>query len=104
MEFPFTDLQDVKRRPAVVLWDGGHEDVICCAISTRRSGRFEGILPLEEADVGGEGLHRPSAVHTSTIITAQRGLITKTVGPLAEGVRARVLAAVRSLFTESAAS
>ena len=34
LQFPFSDTQSVKRRPALVIWDSPDDDVLVCRITS----------------------------------------------------------------------
>lgn len=50
MPFPFSDLSDSKRRPALVLSDSQGDDVILCQITSKNT-RDNSTIPLENSDL-----------------------------------------------------
>ena len=100
--FPFTDLSDVKQRPAVVLSSVEHQrtsrDVIVAAISGRRvdrPGPFDHIVRDWEA----AGLLMPSVVRAGKVVTLERSTIARKLGTLADSELVTVRGMVRSVLS-----
>ena len=96
--FPFTDLSDVKQRPAVVLSSIEHQgtsrDVIVAAISGRRvdrPGPFDHVVRTWEV----AGLLMPSVVRTAKLVTLERSTISRKLGTLADDELVAVRGMVR---------
>mgnify|MGYP001145659645 CR=1 FL=1 len=79
--FPFSDLTQAKRRPALVLAELRGGDRILCQI-TSRDVRDEDALPLVDTDFETGTLRQPSNVRPNRLFTANRNLILYTVGRL----------------------
>jgi mRNA interferase MazF len=81
VRFPFSDLSQVKLRPAVVLAKAGHGDWIFCQITSKPYGDSRAI-PLTEADFSDGSLHVASFVRPAKLFTASQYLFVGIVGRL----------------------
>jgi mRNA interferase MazF len=79
--FPFSNLADSKRRPALVLsrLDGG--DLILCQITSQQT-RDRYAVSLADADFVSGGLKQPSNIRPNRVFTADRSLILYRAGGL----------------------
>ncbi len=79
--FPFSNLADSKRRPALVLsqLDGG--DLILCQITSQQT-RDRYAISLVDADFASGSLKQPSNIRPNRVFTADRSLILYRVGNL----------------------
>ena len=96
--FPFTDLSDIKIRPAVVLADVGMQDWVLCEITTRWQMR-DRYIPIAEHDMEDGELRRRSWVRPNRLTTLNESVFQHTIGRLSAAKHAEVSAAVRSLFS-----
>ncbi|MDC1205284.1 type II toxin-antitoxin system PemK/MazF family toxin [Candidatus Pacebacteria bacterium] len=88
--FPFTDLNQVKKRPALVIsksdFNDHREDVIAVGVTsdarylagTEKDDEFR----LIEENLSNSGLPQPSTVKLSKIVTLKKSLILKKFGTL----------------------
>ena len=81
--FPFSDLTDAKRRPALILADLDGDDLILCQI-TSKDVRDRYAISLEDEDFMEGGLRRKSNIRPNRIFTADRHIILYKVGHLKE--------------------
>ena len=95
--FPYTDLSDIKSRPAIVIADIGMADWILCAITSRRYMRA-GDIAITRADIQSGALDRDSWARPSRLHALNESLFEDTIGRLTDAKLAEVLAAVRALF------
>jgi mRNA interferase MazF len=95
--FPFSDLSDTKRRPAAVIAEAEHGDVILCQITSRPWSSTRAIR-IDEDDIDGEGLQRVSYARADKLFTASASLAVRTVGTLADGKLSELRANARGLF------
>ena len=95
--FPYTDLSDVKSRPAIVLADIGMADWILCEITSRRRLR-SGDIAITQADLESGALARDSWARPSRLHALNESLFEDTIGRLTDAKLAEVLGAVRALF------
>lgn len=79
--FPFTDLTQTKRRPALILAKLTGEDLILCQI-TSQSIKDSYSFPLEIQDFETGGLHRKSNIRPNRIFTADNNILLYKAGYL----------------------
>lgn len=94
--FPFTNLTEAKKRPAVVISSAAYHqakpDVIVMAVTSQlRPTTMLGEVPVK--DWRGAGLLKPSAIKP-VITTLERTLLIKTLGRLQEDDRAALKHAI----------
>ena len=94
--FPYTNLRDSKKRPALVLADAGPEDWVVCRISRSHPGGRE--IALAARDLSAGRLDYASWVHPDHLITLDEKIFERTVGRLTPAKTAEILTAVRGLF------
>jgi mRNA interferase MazF len=86
VEFPFTDLSQVKLRPALILCAISIlDEVTVCFISSQNVTRFnheEFTLKVEDLEFSATGLRVSSKVRVTRIATVQRRLIVRRLGEL----------------------
>ncbi len=77
--FPFSDLTEAKRRPALVLAQLDGEDVILCQITSRQ---FTDIyaVPINESDFEEGSLRKISNIRPNRIFTADCKIILYKAG------------------------
>jgi mRNA interferase MazF len=79
--FPFSDLSQTKRRPAVVVAALDGDDVILCQITSRSIGdRY--AISLQDSDFQTGKLNQPSNVRPNRVFTADSRLILYRAGNL----------------------
>jgi len=85
--FPFTDLSNLKRRPALAVTQLSGDDVILCQITTPH--RADGYsISLSRADFTSGGLKHDSTIRPNRLFTADSNIIAYCAGKLsAEKVR-----------------
>lgn len=98
VRFPFSDLTDAKRRPALVLAQVEFDNVILCQITSKMY-TSQRAITLSRRDFASGNLPVTSYVRPDKLFTAEPSLIEHWVGALKPPVRKRVLAAVRKLFS-----
>ncbi len=83
VEFPFTDLSQKKRRPALVLAVVSRHDAIICQITSQPFGHPY-VLAIDKGDyIKGLGaLPRASFVLPHRVVTASAALFERVVGRL----------------------
>lgn len=105
--FPFTDLSQTKRRPAVVLWAApAQTDFTLAFISSQQvSQSAEGetaVLPIHP-EFFLTGLSVPSKIRVTKLVTLSRTLVTRwlgRIGPLLTADIERALVAAFSINTD----
>lgn len=81
VRFPFSDLSQVKLRPAVVLADAGRGDWILCQVTSKPYGDPRAIQ-LKDADFTAGSLRVTSYARPGKLFTANLDLIVTQVGTL----------------------
>ena len=82
--FPFSDLTQTKRRPALVIATLEGDDVILCQI-TSKIVKDMYSLPLDDSDFEAGSLKQPSNIRPNRIFTADGYIIIYRVGNLKQG-------------------
>jgi mRNA interferase MazF len=81
LPFPFSNLSDSKRRPALVLSGLDGDDVILCQITSQQiQDRY--AVSLRDGDFASGSLKQASNVRPNRIFTADRSLVLYRVGNL----------------------
>jgi mRNA interferase MazF len=97
VSFPFSDLSQTKRRPALVLAAIEGDDVILCQITSQnRPGAYS--VPLDRADFVTGGLDRASWIRPNRIFTADQGIIAYRAGRVSEARLREVLGRVVAIL------
>ena len=77
--FPFSDLTETKRRPALVLVALQGDDLILCQITSRLiADRY--AIPLENSDFGSGSLRQSSNIRPNRLFTADQQIILAKAG------------------------
>jgi mRNA interferase MazF len=79
--FPFSDLSDKKRRPALVLADLQGADIILCMITTSRYTDRDSIS-LDDNDFSRGKLSQPSMIRANRVFTGDSNDVYYSVGHL----------------------
>jgi mRNA interferase MazF len=83
LNFPFADLSQTKRRPALVLAALRGDDIILCQITSQA--RSDGYsVPLESADFTSGGLNQSSTI-PNRLFTADEGIVIYRAGHISDG-------------------
>ena len=88
--FPFSDLSQAKRQPALVLAELAGDDVILCRI-TSQAVRDADAVHIDQPAFAEGGLNQPSNVRPNRVFTADRSLILYRVGCLRASATAAVI-------------
>lgn len=83
LNFPFSDLSQTKRRPALVLAAVKGDDVILCQI-TSQSKSDPYSIPLEGADFTSRGLNQSSRIRPNRLFTADEGIVRYRAGHVSD--------------------
>ena len=97
VRFPFSDLSNAKRRPAVVLADAGRGDFVLVQVTSNPYADPRAVL-LEEASFASGGLRILSYARPGKLFTANHTLIVREVGTLDEPTLATLTDAVVRLL------
>lgn len=96
--FPFTDLSQTKRRPALILTVLPGDDCILCQITTRAI-RDRDAIALSAGDFRQGALRQPSNIRPNRLFTADQGVIVRRVGKLNAAKLDEVIKQVVTIFT-----
>ncbi|GIK40569.1 MAG: mRNA interferase PemK [Chloroflexota bacterium] len=80
--FPFSDLSDAKKRPALIVAKLTGDDVILCQI-TSQSVADSYAIPLIKSDFSTGGLRQESNIRPNRIFTADSNIFLYRAGVLA---------------------
>lgn len=97
VRFPFSDLSQSKRRPAIVLADAGRGDVVLCQMTSQPYGDDRAVT-ISAADLATGLLRVTSFARPGKIFTANEAIIATTIGTLRPDALARVRDAVVDLL------
>ena len=94
---PFTDLSQVKIRPAVVLAGVGMQDWVLCEVTSgpQRRGQY---IALRPGDMATGRLKLRSWARPDRLTTLNDSVFERRLGRLSAAKHAEIAAAVRSLF------
>jgi mRNA interferase MazF len=98
--FPFSDLSQTKRRPALVLVDLEGNDLILCMITSREV-RDRYAIPLEADDFWSGMLPVSGNLRPSRIFTADTSIVLRVAGKIKPEKLAIVSTEVAKLLTAS---
>jgi len=79
--FPFSDLTQAKRRPALVIAELEGDDLILCQITSQKI-KDEYAIPITDFDFERGGLKQPSNIRPNRIFTADNHIVLYRVGYL----------------------
>lgn len=79
--FPFSDLTQAKRRPALVLAKLEGDDLILCQITSQKV-KDKYAFQINDNDFEIGGLQRPSNIRPNRIFTADKNIVLYGVGNL----------------------
>jgi mRNA interferase MazF len=88
--FPFSDLTQVKRRPALVVTALEGDDIILCQITSQAT-KDQYALAMSDNDLETGALKQPSHIRPNRIFTMDRGIILYTIGRLKPDYFSRVV-------------
>ena len=87
LKFPFTDGQDYKRRPAVIINESNDGDVIVCRVTSKIYDSPQDIL-IEKSHES--GLKLPSVIRVHKIATLEKELVELRIGRIDESLRIKI--------------
>ena len=98
--FPFSDLSESKRRPAVVLADAGRGDWILCQITSKPYADARAV-ELADTDFAHGSLRLVSYARPAKLFTAHESLFVSEAGMLSAGSLKRITDEVVSVIQRS---
>ncbi|MEH2146093.1 type II toxin-antitoxin system PemK/MazF family toxin [Nostoc sp.] len=81
VQFPFSDLSDTKRRPALVIATLQGDDLILCQITSQAVGDIYAIQ-LDNSDFSYGQLNQPSNIRPNRIFTADKQILLYQAGQI----------------------
>ncbi len=79
--FPFSDLSDAKRRPALVVATMTGDDVLLCQITSQAT-KDDWAIAIDSEDIEDGSLKQSSNVRPNRLFTCDSGIILYRVGRL----------------------
>ena len=96
--FPFSDLSEQKRRPALVVADLDSDDIILCEITGRtRIDKYSILLGQQDFEEG--GLKVESIIRPNILFTADKSIIAYKAGELKEAKARQVTKELITIFS-----
>jgi mRNA interferase MazF len=95
--FPFNNLSDQKKRPALVLADLSGPDLILCQI-TSKPAKDQYSVAVNDTDFNDGGLRYPSHIRANQIFTLEKTLICGYLGCLKKEKTEEILHTVISFL------
>lgn len=99
LNFPFSDLSQTKRRPALVLATLRGDDVILCQI-TGQARTDEYSVDLESPDFLSGGLSQSSKIRPNRLFTADAGIVVYRAGHISRAKLDEVVDRVIALLKQ----
>jgi mRNA interferase MazF len=96
--FPFSDLSDYKRRPAVILADLPGDDFIMSQITSKNVSDNMSIS-LEPDEIEGGELSATSNIRPNKLFTADKGIVLYKIGAIDDEKLGMVINKVIKIFT-----
>jgi len=92
--FPLTDLASQKIRPALQLSNASDDDIVLCAISTKKHSSFDIKITPTKAN----GLKKVSYIRSNKIATIEKRLALAKLGDLDGATKKAVHCKLKKLF------
>ena len=90
LPFPFSDLSQVKRRPAIVVGLSSGGDIILCQITSKAVADGDAV-PLTSADFTSGALSKPSNIRPNKLFTADSQTVLYQVGTVKQSLLDEVI-------------
>ena len=97
--FPFSDLTQVKRRPALVIAELLGEDVILCQI-TSQTIQDNYSIPIDDTDFESGGLKQTSNIRPNRIFTVDSHLVLYRIGNLKKEKLAKIVSKIVEIIQQ----
>ena len=99
VDFPFSDLSDIKLRPAIVLAQASPQDWFLCPI-TSNARIDEKAIEVRDSNFVAGSLRQKSFVRPNKIFTGHERLINRRVGVLSDGAAGKIVDAVIAILRQ----
>jgi mRNA interferase MazF len=97
--FPFSDLSQSKRRPALVIANLTGDDLILCQI-TSQAITDSYVVSLNNNDFETGSLNRPSNIRPNRIFTADQSIIVSVAGHLKSTKTSQAIANIIEIISD----
>jgi mRNA interferase MazF len=97
--FPYSDLTNAKRRPALVLAESSYNDLILCQITSQATKDASAIV-LSENDFTEGKVFRLSNIRPNKIFTADTGIVLYKIGSLKPEKLEEIITVIVKIFRE----
>lgn len=97
--FPFSDLSQSKRRPALVVTTPGDIDAILCQITSKTIKDTYGIS-IDDSDFASGSLKQESNIRPNRIFTADSNIILYRIGTIKKEKLSKVIEAIIEIIKE----
>ncbi|PJH75015.1 MAG: growth inhibitor [Anaerolineae bacterium CG_4_9_14_0_8_um_filter_58_9] len=95
LSFPFADVMGAKRRPALVIFDAGDEDIVVARVTSQA---VQTVFDVKLVEWQQAGLLLPSVVRVHKVATLEKRLVERRLGTLTASDWAQVHAKVQQLW------
>jgi len=96
--FPYSDLSDSKRRPALVLSNLKGDDIILCQITSKNT-RDIFAIRLDNSNFEKGSLNQISNIRPNRIFTADKHIIIRTIGRINKDLYQKVSNKITDLIS-----
>ena len=96
--FPFSDLSESKRRPALVVAALAGDDVILCQITSKAASDSYSI-PISDTDFTTGGLRQDSNTRPNCLFTADSNVVLYHIGVLSPAKVKEIIAKIVEIVT-----
>lgn len=96
IQFPHTDMRGVSRRPALILYDSGDQDVLVARITSQEQSAKADFKIL---DWGKCGLLDESYIRLGKLATIEKYCITRKLGNLEDHEILKIKSIMRKMFS-----
>ena len=97
--FPFSDLSENKKRPALVVADLKGDDIIICLITSQNT-RDDYATSLTNPDFSNGNLQRDSNIRPNRLFTADSNIVLYKIGVLKASKMKEVTDKIVEIFTK----
>jgi mRNA interferase MazF len=98
VSFPFSDLSNSKRRPALVLAYAENQDFLLCQITSKNI-KDTWAIELHEGEIEEGSLLKSSNIRPNRLFTADRTIILYRAGKVTLSFRKKVVASIIRLIS-----
>jgi len=97
--FPFSDLSNQKRRPALVVTSLQGTDIILCQITSQNSAKDKYSIPITQNDFKQGTLKNNSYVRPNRLFTADSNIVNYSVGVLKSTTLNKIISEINQIIS-----